>query len=94
MTTQQALDLLEKLIARLKVAEKDRDATGLSPEAFAVFYVLMSDGVEDPLKAAQAGESIECLCRGGCGDILARFMLKLACTCLRQRSGARRFTRM
>jgi len=40
MTTQQALELLEKLIAELKVAEKDRDATGLSPEAFAVFYVL------------------------------------------------------
>ena len=57
MTTQQALDLLEKLIARLKVAEKDRDATGLSPEAFAVFYVLKSDGVEDPLKAAQAVEA-------------------------------------
>jgi type I restriction enzyme, R subunit len=57
MTTQQALDLLEKLIAELKVAEKDRDATGLSPEAFAVFYVLKSDGVEDPLKAAQAVEA-------------------------------------
>jgi type I restriction enzyme R subunit len=54
MTTQQALDLLEKLIARLKAAEKDRDATGLSPEAFAVFYMLKTDGVGDPLKAAQA----------------------------------------
>jgi type I restriction enzyme R subunit len=57
MTTQQALDLLEKLIAQLKAAEKDRDATGLSPEAFAVFYVLKSDGVGDPLKAAQAVEA-------------------------------------
>jgi type I restriction enzyme R subunit len=57
MTTQQALDLLEKLIARLRAAEKDRDATGLSPEAFAVFYVLKTDGVEDPLKAAQAVEA-------------------------------------
>jgi type I restriction enzyme R subunit len=57
MTTQQALDLLEKLIAELKGAEKDRDATGLSPEAFAVFYVLKSDGVKDPLKAAQAVEA-------------------------------------
>lgn len=57
MTTQQALELLEKLIAELKEAEKDRDATGLSPEAFAVFYVLKSDGVEDPLKAAQAVEA-------------------------------------
>jgi type I restriction enzyme R subunit len=57
MTTQQALDLLEKLIAQLKAAEKDRDATGLSPEAFAVFYVLKTDGVEDPLKAAQAVEA-------------------------------------
>ena len=57
MTTQQALDLLEKLIAQLKAAEKDRDATGLSPEAFAVFYVLKSDGVKDPLKAAQAVEA-------------------------------------
>ena len=57
MTTQQALELLEKLIAQLKAAEKDRDATGLSPEAFAVFYVLKSDGVADPLKAAQAVEA-------------------------------------
>ena len=57
MTAQQALDLLEKLIAQLKAAEKDRDATGLSPEAFAVFYVLKTDGVEDPLKAAQAVEA-------------------------------------
>jgi type I restriction enzyme R subunit len=57
MTTQQALDLLEELIAKLKAAEKDRDATGLSPEAFAVFYVLKTDGVEDPLKAAQAVEA-------------------------------------
>jgi type I restriction enzyme R subunit len=57
MNTQQALDLLEKLIAQLKAAEKDRDATGLSPEAFAVFYVLKTDGVQDPLKAAQAVEA-------------------------------------
>jgi type I restriction enzyme R subunit len=57
MTTQQALELLEKLIAQLKAAEKDRDATGLSPEAFAVFYVLKTDGVKDPLKAAQAVEA-------------------------------------
>jgi type I restriction enzyme R subunit len=57
MTTQQALDLLEKLIAQLKAAERDRDATGLSPEAFAVFYVLKTDGVGDPLKAAQAVEA-------------------------------------
>ena len=57
MTTQQALELLEKLIAELKGAEKDRDATGLSPEAFAVFYVLKTDGVKDPLKAAQAVEA-------------------------------------
>src|ERR1035441_9845482 len=57
MTTQQALELLEKLIAELKVAEKDRDATGLSPEAFAVFYVLKTNGVKDPLKAAQAVEA-------------------------------------
>ncbi len=57
MTTQQALDLLEELITKLKAAEKDRDATGLSPEAFAVFYVLKTDGVKDPLKAAQAVEA-------------------------------------
>jgi type I restriction enzyme R subunit len=57
MTTQQALELLEKLIAELKGAEKDRDATGLSPEAFAVFYVLKTDGVDDPLKAARAVEA-------------------------------------
>jgi type I restriction enzyme R subunit len=57
ITAQQALDSLEQLIAQLKAAEKDRDATGLSPEAFAVFYVLKTGGVEEPLKAAQAVEA-------------------------------------
>jgi type I restriction enzyme R subunit len=53
MTTQQALAELEKLIADLKQAEADRAGTGLSPEAFAVFYVLKAEGVKDPLETAR-----------------------------------------
>jgi type I restriction enzyme R subunit len=56
LTTQQALEALEKLIAGLKEAEKDRDATGLSPEAFAVYYLLKSEGLADPLAVARESE--------------------------------------
>jgi len=56
MTTQQALELLDKLVRDLKEAEKARDATGLSPEAFAVFYLLRVEGVKEPLAAARSVE--------------------------------------
>jgi type I restriction enzyme R subunit len=56
MTTQQALAELEKLIAELKEAEADRGHTGLSPEAFAVFYVLKAEGVKHPLETAKSVE--------------------------------------
>lgn len=57
LSTQQALEALDRLIAELKGAEKDRDATGLTPEAFAVFYVLKSEGVKEPLQAARQVET-------------------------------------
>jgi type I restriction enzyme R subunit len=53
MTTQQALEGLERLVADLKEAEKAREATGLSPEGFAAFYLLKQDGVADAQKVAQ-----------------------------------------
>jgi type I restriction enzyme R subunit len=55
-TAQQALEALEKLIASLKQAEKDRDATRLSPEAFAVYYLLKSEGVAEALKVAKESQ--------------------------------------
>ena len=56
METQQALAELERLVAAVREAQKLRDETQLSPEAFAVFYVLKLDGVHDPLRAAQTIE--------------------------------------
>lgn len=56
MTSQQALDALDRLIQQIKEAEKERAATDLSPEAFAVFYVLKSDGIKEPLGVAKQVE--------------------------------------
>ncbi|HWT83142.1 MAG TPA: type I restriction enzyme endonuclease domain-containing protein, partial [Candidatus Methylomirabilis sp.] len=53
MTTQQALEGLERLVADLREAEKAREKTGLSPEGFAAFYLLKEDGVADAQKVAQ-----------------------------------------
>jgi type I restriction enzyme R subunit len=53
LTTQQALEALEKLVADLRSADRAREATGLSPEAFAVYYVLSQQGIAEPLKAAE-----------------------------------------
>jgi type I restriction enzyme R subunit len=53
MTTQQALEGLERLVADLKGAEKARGKTGLSPEGFAAFYLLKQDGVAEALKVAE-----------------------------------------
>ncbi len=56
MTAQQALDGLDRLIQQIKDAEKERAATDLSPEAFAVFYVLKTDGIKEPLGVAKQVE--------------------------------------
>lgn len=56
MTSQQALDALDRLIRQIKDAERERQATDLSPEGFAVFYVLKTDGIQQPLAVAQQVE--------------------------------------
>jgi type I restriction enzyme R subunit len=56
MTTQQALDALQALVKDVGEAEKDRDATSLSPEGFAVFYILKNEGLRKPLDVAAAVE--------------------------------------
>ncbi len=56
MSAQQALDALDRLIQQIKEAEKERTATALSPEAFAVFYVLKTDGIKEPLTVAKQVE--------------------------------------
>jgi type I restriction enzyme R subunit len=53
LTTQGALEQLERLVAELKEAEKSRDETGLSPEGFAVYWFLKHEGVAEPMKVAQ-----------------------------------------
>jgi type I restriction enzyme R subunit len=60
MTTKEALEELERLIAEFKEAEKSRDDTGLSPEAFAVYWFLKREGLSDPMKVAeQAAQAFE-----------------------------------
>jgi type I restriction enzyme R subunit len=53
-TTQSTLDELQKLIAELNQARRERDATELSPESFAVYWLLKRDGVENANEVAQA----------------------------------------
>ena len=53
MTTQQALEALERLVADLKDAEKAREETGLSPEGFAAYYLLKQDGVAEAMRVAE-----------------------------------------
>jgi type I restriction enzyme R subunit len=53
MTTKEALEALERLMAEFKEAEKSRDDTGLSPEAFAVYWFLKREGLPDPMKVAE-----------------------------------------
>lgn len=53
-TTQATLDELQKLIAELTQARRERDATDLSPESFAVYWLLKRDGVEQAQAVAQA----------------------------------------
>lgn len=56
MATQEALAELERLVQAVREAQKLRDETRLSPEGFAVFYVLKLEGVNEPLCAAQSIE--------------------------------------
>jgi type I restriction enzyme R subunit len=59
-TTQEALQELEKLLAELKEAEKQRDEAQLSPEAFAVYWLLQKDGVTQARQVAEAaGKAFE-----------------------------------
>ena len=53
-TTQQALEELEQELRALKQAQKKRAETELSPEAFAVFWVLNRDGIDGAPEIAQA----------------------------------------
>ena len=53
-TTQKTLEDLERLLAELRQAQQRRAETELSPEAFAVFWMLQRDGVEKAQDVAQA----------------------------------------
>jgi type I restriction enzyme R subunit len=45
---------LERLVTELKDAEKKRDETELTPEAFAVYWFLKREGVSEAQKVAQS----------------------------------------
>ena len=53
-TTKETLRELEQLLKELKEAEKKRNETELSPEAFAVYWLLKKEGVEKANEVAQA----------------------------------------
>lgn len=56
-TTQEALQELERLVAELGEAERRREEIELSPEAFAVYWVLKRDGFAQAQQVAQAAAS-------------------------------------
>jgi type I restriction enzyme R subunit len=59
-TTQEALEELDRLIAELRDAERQRDETELTPEAFAVYWLLKREGIEQaPAVARAAAEAFE-----------------------------------
>jgi type I restriction enzyme, R subunit len=59
-TTQDTLQELERLVRELSEAEARRDETELSPEAFAVFWMLKRSDVESALDIAkQAAKAFE-----------------------------------
>jgi type I restriction enzyme R subunit len=53
-TTQTTLQGLRELIDEITQARQDREATELSPEAFAVFWLLKKEGVEKADEVAKA----------------------------------------
>jgi type I restriction enzyme R subunit len=52
-TTQDTLSELEKIVAELRKAQRERDTSELSPEAFAVFWYLQKDSVPKAKEIAQ-----------------------------------------
>jgi type I restriction enzyme R subunit len=54
-TTQETLSELEKIVQELRKAQKERDASNLSPEAFAVFWYLQKENVP---KAREIAEQV------------------------------------
>jgi len=53
-TTQDALNDLDRLVVEVREAQKRRDETDLSPEAFAVYWALQREGVAKAPEVAQA----------------------------------------
>jgi type I restriction enzyme R subunit len=53
-TTQEALEELKKLLLELKEAENQRDETKLSPEAFAVYWLLNKEGIKQARHVAES----------------------------------------
>jgi type I restriction enzyme R subunit len=55
-TTRDTLEELQRLIKEIKEARKERDAAELSPEAFAVYWLLKREGVAQASPVAQAAQ--------------------------------------
>ena len=55
-TTEQTLQSLMELAEQVKKARQERDATKLSPESFAVYWLLQHDGVEQADAVAREAE--------------------------------------
>jgi type I restriction enzyme R subunit len=53
MDAQQALQSLEALIRELREAESAREATGLSPEGFAAYFLFKQEGIAEPRRVAE-----------------------------------------
>lgn len=59
-TTQETLEELRRLMQEVSTARQERNATELSPESFAVYWLLKKEGVEQADTVAQAaGEAFE-----------------------------------
>ncbi|MBW1946873.1 MAG: type I restriction endonuclease subunit R [Deltaproteobacteria bacterium] len=55
-TTEETLEALRRLIQEIIEARKERDATELSPESFAVYWLLKKEGIEQANVVAKAAE--------------------------------------
>lgn len=55
-TTKETLEALRRLIQEIIEARKERDATELTPESFAVYYLLKKEGIAQADKIAKAAE--------------------------------------
>jgi len=59
-TTQQTLEALRRLIAEIRQAQNEKDETELSPESFAVYWLLKKDGIKGASAVATvAGDAFE-----------------------------------